>query len=157
MTEQRWFPIQAGYSTTTAPPHPLRIPWSVAEKAYCAYARLYGTQQSLERLAERGGFGGGEMDELYPAWRDETSEIVALRDKIAAYEASHGLMLHNLQSTRSQLASTETDLKTMTEALVKIRTAAHPDGISESGYENPLRDLGLIHEIADVALTRHEQ
>jgi hypothetical protein len=37
------------------------IKWSVAEEAYREYARQFGTSQSLERLAERGGFGLREL------------------------------------------------------------------------------------------------
>ena len=37
------------------------IPWEEAERAYRTYARLYGGNQSLERLAERGGFGVREF------------------------------------------------------------------------------------------------
>jgi hypothetical protein len=40
---------------------PLTVPWSVAEAAYAVYSKLYGTSQSLERLAERGGFGRDEI------------------------------------------------------------------------------------------------
>jgi hypothetical protein len=69
------FPIQ---SQRGAKPHPLRIPWSVAELAYSVYSGLYGRDQSLERLAERGGFGPGEMDEFLPDWRERCDEIVAL-------------------------------------------------------------------------------
>lgn len=39
----------------------IQIPWEVAEVAYRAYSRKYGTMQSLERLAERGGFGRDEL------------------------------------------------------------------------------------------------
>jgi hypothetical protein len=74
------FPLQ---TSRHAPPGPTSIPWSVAEKAYGAYAREYGKGQSLERLAERGGFGWCEMDTLYPPWRDEVSEIIRLRDVLA--------------------------------------------------------------------------
>lgn len=56
--------------TTTA--HPLRarpfpiqrgepITWGQAEWGYRCYAAMVGTLQSLERLAERGGFGAGEI------------------------------------------------------------------------------------------------
>lgn len=55
------------------------IPWSVAEKAYEKYSALYGTSQSLTRLAERGGFHINELDALYPDWRKETSEIERLQ------------------------------------------------------------------------------
>lgn len=74
----RWFPLQVSRDKTTAP-HPLRIPWPVAEKAYCVYAGKYGRSQTLERLAERGGFSGSEMDMLYPAWREEISAIAAAK------------------------------------------------------------------------------
>lgn len=35
-----------------------------AEKAYAAYAAKHGTQQSLARLGERGGFGYREIAAL---------------------------------------------------------------------------------------------
>lgn len=37
------------------------IPWWLAEIAYRQYAHDFGTDQSLERLAERGGFGREEL------------------------------------------------------------------------------------------------
>lgn len=37
------------------------IPWWLAEEAYKHYSKLYGKSQSLERLAERGGFGRNEL------------------------------------------------------------------------------------------------
>jgi hypothetical protein len=40
------------------------IPWWLAEIAYERYAELYGDRQSLERLAQRGGFGRLELVEL---------------------------------------------------------------------------------------------
>ena len=58
MAEKR-FPIQAEYS-----PKKLvatEIPWWLAEVAYKHYTQLFGSQQSLERLAERGGFGRDEL------------------------------------------------------------------------------------------------
>jgi hypothetical protein len=74
LTEERWFPLQADSRT----PGPLRIPWSVAVKAY----GKYGPGQTLDRLAERGGFSWGEMDDLYPAWRAETDELLLLRAEV---------------------------------------------------------------------------
>lgn len=38
------------------------ITWAEAEEVYRDYALMYGTSQSLERLAERGGFGRAELD-----------------------------------------------------------------------------------------------
>ena len=37
------------------------IPWWLAEEAYKFYSTKYGKEQSLERLAERGGFGRTEL------------------------------------------------------------------------------------------------
>lgn len=37
------------------------IPWWLAEEAYKWYSKNFGTSQSLERLAERGGFGRKEL------------------------------------------------------------------------------------------------
>lgn len=78
MPAEKMFPLQVSRSKGVAP-GPLQIPWSVAEVAYGAYARLYGRGQTLERLAERGGFGWCEMDQLHPKWREEVSEIQKLR------------------------------------------------------------------------------
>ena len=50
---------------------PRTIPWSLAERAYVDYSRRYGTNQSLERLAQRGGFGPTELDVHVPGWRAE--------------------------------------------------------------------------------------
>jgi hypothetical protein len=62
------FPLQ----TTRGLTGPTSVPWAVAEKAWAAYSAQYGRQQSVERLAQRGGFSWGEMDELFPGWRDAT-------------------------------------------------------------------------------------
>ena len=40
------------------------IPWWLAQVAYQEYSRRYGTAQSLEKLAARGGFGRGELLQL---------------------------------------------------------------------------------------------
>ena len=37
------------------------IPWWLAEIAYEHYMKLFGSDQSLERIAERGGFGRDEL------------------------------------------------------------------------------------------------
>lgn len=57
MSDRR-FPIQAqdSYNGGT-----VTVPWSHAEEAYKEYSAQYGTSQSLERLAERHGFGASEI------------------------------------------------------------------------------------------------
>lgn len=64
--DTRVFPIQAGESYIDKDgrriyPQPCKIPWWLAEEAYIYYSAKYGIQQSLERLAERGGFGREEL------------------------------------------------------------------------------------------------
>lgn len=73
--DTRPFPIQGAKVTTRddqgvpTKPGPSTIPWWLAEIAYECYSGSYGTSQSLERLAERGGFG---RDELVNLIRKET-------------------------------------------------------------------------------------
>lgn len=55
MAETRTFPIKGG----------LRIPWAAAERAYETYARHFGDEQPLAKIAERGGFGLIEWGILY--------------------------------------------------------------------------------------------
>ncbi len=64
-------------------PGPTSIPWSVADKAYSVYVARYGAQQSLELLAQRGGFYATELDDFLSSWREEASEVDALRAEVA--------------------------------------------------------------------------
>jgi hypothetical protein len=87
------FPIQ---SERGAKPHPVLIPWSLAELAYSVYSARYGRSQSLERLAERGGFGPGEMDMFVPDWRERCSEIARLRVELERVQAVVDGVIHDL-------------------------------------------------------------
>ena len=61
------FPIQSGTISNIRPVinYPRTyIPWWLAEKAYEVYVKRYGDCQTLERIAERGGFGRNELLEL---------------------------------------------------------------------------------------------
>lgn len=78
------FPIQA---EREAQPHPMRVPWNVAELAYSVYAGRYGRGQSLERLAERGGFAPSEMDMFVPDWREQCDTIVRQAAEIERQKA----------------------------------------------------------------------
>lgn len=88
---QKTFPIITGGYPKAKQAHPASIPWGIAEKAYSIYAAKYGRNQSLERLAERGGFHPEEMDMLYPAWRAESSEIVRLTAQVATLTRERGI------------------------------------------------------------------
>lgn len=56
-----------------------RLPWSVFLEAYNAYTKKYGTAQSAERLAARGGFSERELDMFAPNWRDQVQELARFR------------------------------------------------------------------------------
>jgi hypothetical protein len=43
---------------------PSTVPWWLAEVAYKEYQRYYGGHQTLERMAQRGGFGRQELLDL---------------------------------------------------------------------------------------------
>jgi hypothetical protein len=67
--DSRPFPIQGGYDKkpdggAVVQVHrygSCSIPWWLAEIAYEYYSERFGTSQTLERLAERGGFGRQEL------------------------------------------------------------------------------------------------
>jgi len=60
--DTRPFPIQDEWSATThSRKKASTIPWWLAEIAYEYYSERFGKTQSLERLAERGGFGRNEL------------------------------------------------------------------------------------------------
>ncbi len=70
---ERMFPIQSDIFSEKR--HPMNripegsVPWKLAECAYEVYSHIYGTDQSLERLAERGGFGWVELTVFLSARR----------------------------------------------------------------------------------------
>ena len=71
-SDVRWFPV---ITDRMARPRNNKIPWELAEIAYTEYARRYGTDQSLERIAERGGFGVMEIaDYLLAQLREKGGE-----------------------------------------------------------------------------------
>lgn len=69
------FPIQAEHKPGGRPA--TTIDWHEAEKVYDDYAYVYGFSQSLERLAQRGGFGHDELT-IYP------EEAAAKRARLGA-------------------------------------------------------------------------
>lgn len=62
------------------------IPWEMHLRAYNAYSARWSPQVALidlEKRGCRGGFSTGELDDLLPGWREELSEVAALRKRIA--------------------------------------------------------------------------
>lgn len=84
-------------STGRAGAGSLKVPWSIMERAYGGYSAKHGTDQSLERICQRGGFGESEMDEFAPGWREEMSEITRLKAKLAEAEE----LQHHIAKTAS--------------------------------------------------------
>lgn len=77
MTRDR-FPIQGG----------LTVSWEAAEQAYKGYVSRFGANQTLERLAERGGFGVLEFIRLFShdrpwARRDQSPTDVEMATALA--------------------------------------------------------------------------
>ena len=60
-SDSRPFPIQQGRLYYRFNEKECTIPWWLAEEAYKWYSKRFGEDQSLERLAERGGFGRDEL------------------------------------------------------------------------------------------------
>jgi len=54
-TTPELFPMQNGPA----------IPWDIAEVIYKKYVAKYGNVQTLERIAQRGGFGWAEVEDLW--------------------------------------------------------------------------------------------
>jgi len=80
------FPIQ----------HGLTISWEAAERAYLYYCKSCGGSQSLERLAERGGFGLFEYALFWHRW-DGSSAY----PKAETREVAEALAAGDVRSTTS--------------------------------------------------------
>jgi hypothetical protein len=62
MDDIRPFPIMMDMVCYGEPPkHRCTIPWWLAEEAYKYYVEKFGSSQSLQQLADRGGFGRNEL------------------------------------------------------------------------------------------------
>lgn len=61
MDEERRAPVQGDYRRKRPPG---TVAWSEHLKAWRVYANRFGTYQSAERIAERGGFGFDELIEF---------------------------------------------------------------------------------------------
>ena len=57
----RPFPIQEEHYSRLNQGKSCTVPWWLAEIAYEDYTERFGTGQSLERMAERGGFSRSEL------------------------------------------------------------------------------------------------
>jgi hypothetical protein len=140
-SEGRMFPVM--YQRKDAP-GPTRIPWSVADKAYSAYSARYGHSQSLERLAERGGFGAGELDMFVPGWREEVSELAALRSELATEKRISDKLRDREHAAKVDLAEVQAEL-------AKVKA----DHVSACKlYEDEIAGMSLVLDAAEAELAK---
>lgn len=74
-TESRLALYEKGFPMQDGSP----IPWMLAEKIYAGYVAVFGGDQSLQRIADRGGFGWGEVADMWrnPSTRDRFREAIS--------------------------------------------------------------------------------
>lgn len=120
MNTERMFPIQGDID---AKPFPTRIPWSIAELAYSGYMSRFGSDQSLEALASRGGFHPKEMDRFLPDWRERCDRLVEL-------EIVVGLLLDSIGN--DILATQFFDRRVLDRAKAAIKYSSQPPAAEES-------------------------
>jgi len=102
MSELKRFPIQVKVGRAHGKAY---IPWEIAEEAYAVYSGKYGTSQSLERLAERGGFSDGELDIFIPGWRERVEPLNAAKSRIQQLEAEAATLREALEDIVEQCKS----------------------------------------------------
>ena len=125
----RMFPlILALRINNYALPQRRQVPWEVAEKAYAAYAAKYGTSQSMEQLAARGGFHQTEMDEFHPTWREEADEMARVRAEVERLTRERDEARRVLQGQYEESAKDRARVKVLEEAITvaRGRLRAHP-------------------------------
>jgi len=133
------------------------IPWWIAEEAYKTYSHRNGTGQSLERLAERGGFGREELLELL---RSPPPGDSGLRQMERAYSMLkiEGVSRERARSVangisvlatrwRREVASLEQALGALTKQVRDLATAAAGCGCTEGVAEKSRAILAEIGEM----------
>jgi len=157
------FPIQAQRG---AAPHPLSIPWEIAELAYSVYLGDHYGSGTLERMAERGGFGPGEMDMFLPGWRDMVSGFTERDARIKELEEDYARVLntkgdladdnqHNYRNFRAAEAQVK-DLEQKVQHYAESLTAAtrHGSALEQELSERKAKVAALEKTLAlqDAAL-----
>lgn len=83
--ESKRFPILGTGGAVT-------ISWELAEEAYLVYSKRFGHEQSLKRLAERGGFAPEELDQFRPGWRPIEQALAAKDAQASELRQAIGLL-----------------------------------------------------------------
>lgn len=156
MSEQeKLFPIQAERG---AKPFPMCVPWSVAELAYSVYASLYGKSQSLDRLAQRGGFAPSEMDQYAPGWRERCDALTDLLRQLSQAQEQ----LAAVKAERDRLWEVNRQQKAALDAMPRVdrRTPLSQDEariitVNEAVYMVPVEihdAFARLRAIVDLAV-----
>ena len=100
------FPIQRGPS----------VPWSEAERAYVTYAQHFGTSQSLQRLAERGGF---DVQEFVCLWMGHADQMHCKEQH--SWPNFESIQLRtDLTAAQNLIAELESDLSTYAATILNM-------------------------------------
>ena len=111
------------------------IPWWVAEQAYMVYADKYGDEQSLERLAERGGFGIEEMNEFYPEWKVKCDIINSQETQVEQLQAKNKELREVIEA-----ALRISDLWTLKEVETMFEDEAKATEAMKTRFEQALKE-----------------
>jgi len=104
------------------------IPYVLAEEAYAAYSKKYGSQQTLTRMGERGGFYAEELDEFIPGGRDRAIAIKLQYEASVARIAADSVLVPRAELERLRDAE---------------RIAEHADD-GDAGVYLRLREVGRV-------------
>ncbi len=135
--DTRRFPIQS----TPREVSPCRsVPWVMAEKAWGTYRARYGEGQTLERMAERGGFGWREFAYLYAGLDDYTATDAQRQAALDAVdpirrqlEDSDTLRQHH-QSAKEEYADMKAELTEQIQTLTREIPCPDCTGKSAGSY-----------------------
>ena len=105
------------------------IPWSLHERAWEKYNQRH-RGQSAEKIAERGGFGIEEMDEYFPGWRYEASEIAKLKEEIERLQTD--ALFVQLRASKEERDKLRAQLKVAIETFGSLISKSHSWVITES-------------------------
>ena len=83
MSEERQFPVMKDFGVEGQNRDcPKAISWFLAAEAHKVYERLNCARQSLDRIAERGGFYASELDVFVPDWESRTRKEMAMTTEV---------------------------------------------------------------------------
>lgn len=121
MNERR-FPIQATDSRGS-----VTIPWPHAEEAYKEYVAQFGMCQTLERIAERQGFGASEI-------------VLFLVGRIKRLEGEMSKAAQPVQAAKAEDVQFEVEKQIALKGLIAVARSAHNlcDNTCDSGEKDEM-------------------